>query len=76
MSVPESGKQDNTSWIEGVWETSLDVLGEIAYREGSKIQGVQEAIDERKVTEGKNLLWKVFPFVMIGIVGIWAVTKG
>ena len=73
---PESGKQDFNSWIDGVWKTSLDILGEIAYREGSKIEGVREAIDERKIVEGKNLLWKVFPFLVIGIVGIWAVTKG
>lgn len=76
MSAPESGKQDFSSWIDGVWNTSLDVLGEIAYREGSKIEGVQEAIDNRKVVEGKNLLWKIFPFIVIGFVGIWAVTKG
>lgn len=73
---PESGKQNFDTWIDGVWQTSLDVLGEIAYREGSKVEGVQQAIDERKITEGKNLLWKVFPFFMIGVVGIWAVTKG
>ncbi|MCK4825213.1 hypothetical protein KA005_56210 [bacterium] len=73
---PESGKQDFNSWIDGVWQTTLDCLGEIAYREGSKIEGVREAIDERKVVEGKNLLWKVFPFLAIGIVGIWAVSKG
>lgn len=73
---PESGKQSFDSWIDGVWQTSLDVLGEIAYREGSKVEGVQQAIDNRKVVEGKNLLWKVFPFIVIGFVGIWAVTKG
>lgn len=73
---PESGKQDNSSWIDRAWQTSLDVLGEIAYREGSKIEGVQQAIEERKITEGKNLLWRVFPFLVIGFVGIWAVTKG
>lgn len=72
----ESGKQDFSTWINGVWETSLDILGEIAYREGSKIEGVRDAIDERKIIEGKNLLWKVFPFLIIGIVGVWAVTKG
>lgn len=73
---PESGKQDNTSWIDNVWKTSLGVLKEIAYREGSKVEGVRTAIEEKKVQEGKNILWRVFPFICLGIVGIWAVTKG
>jgi len=75
MSV-ESGKINFGDLLKGFWDTTLDVLGEVAYREGSKIEGVREAIDNKKVVEGKNLLWKVFPFLMVGIVGIWAFTKG
>ena len=73
---PESGKVSFTSLLKDTWETTLDVLSEVAYREGSKIEGVRQAIDQKKVIEGKNLLWKVFPFVMIGIVAVWAFTKG
>lgn len=73
---PESGKVNFSDHLKSFWETTQDVLAEVMYREGSKIKGVQEAIDQRKVVEGKNLLWKIFPFAVVGIVGIWAVTKG
>jgi len=74
--APESGKVNFSDLLKGFWETTQDVLAEVAYREGSKIEGVREAIDKQKVEEGKNLLWKAFPFIAIGIVGIWAITKG
>ena len=73
---PESGKVSFTDLLKGFWETTQDVLAEVAFREGSKVEGVRDAIEDRKVIEGKNLLWKAFPFIIIGIVGIWAVTKG
>lgn len=73
--MPESGKVNFNERLKSIWDTSLDVLGEIAYREGSKIEGVREAVEKQKVVVGKNLLWKVFPFVVIGFVAIWAVTK-
>lgn len=73
---PESGKINFSDTLKSFWETSQDVLAEIAYREGSKVEGVREAIDQQKVIEGKNLLWKIFPFIVVGVVGLWAVSKG
>lgn len=73
--MPESGKVNFNERLKSAWGTALDVLAEIAYREGSKIEGVRQAVDEQKVVVGKNLLWKVFPFAVVGIVGLWAVSK-
>ena len=73
--MPESGKVNFDDLLKSFWETTKGVLAEVAYREGSKIEGVREAIDKGKVTAGKNLLWKVFPFMAIAVIGIWAVTK-
>ncbi len=73
---PESGAIDFGKLLGNFWEHTKDILGEIAYREGAKVEGVRDAIDAAKIKEGKNLLWKVFPFMIIGIVGLWAFTKG
>jgi hypothetical protein len=73
--MPESGKVNFNDLLKGFWDMTQDVLAEVAYREGSKIEGVRQAIDKQKVVEGKNLLWKVFPFMVVGVIGIWALTK-
>lgn len=73
--MPESGKVNFSDLLKGFWETTQDVLAEVAYREGSKVEGVREAIDKQKVVAGKNLLWKIFPFAVVGIVGLWVISK-
>jgi hypothetical protein len=73
--MPESGKVNFNDLLKGFWDTTQDVLAEIAYREGAKVEGVREAIDKKKVEEGKNILWKSFPYIVIGLVAVWAVTK-
>lgn len=71
----ETGKINFNDRLKSAWGTTLDVLGEIMYREGSKIEGVRQAVEQQKVVVGKNLLWKIFPFLVVGVVGLWAVTK-
>lgn len=73
--MAESGKVDFGKLLDSFWKTTQEVLGEIAYREGSKIEGVREAVNTQAVIQGKNLLWKIFPIIAIGGVLLFTIGK-
>ena len=71
----ETGKQSFKSVIDNLWQTTQEVLRQIAVKEISKTESVRREIEEQKVVVGKELLWKIFPFVAIGMITLWAVSK-
>ena len=67
MSV-ETGKQSFKSIVDNLWQTTQDVLKQVAVRELSKTEAVRKEIESQKTLTGKNILWQYFPFILGGLV--------
>ncbi|MBA7659358.1 hypothetical protein ES703_67335 [subsurface metagenome] len=64
----ETGAQDFGDHLKNFGKTMLRVLADTAIQEVSKIEGVQKEIEAQKLGMGKEVVWKVFPFVAIGLI--------
>lgn len=68
MSTTEKGAVSFKSVIDNLWGVTQSVLGEVAVKEASKIEGVREAVKGGAVRIGQQTLWKYFPFVLGGLI--------
>ena len=50
-----------------VWKTFLDIAGQTAAASAAEMPEVQKKMEEAKTAEAKNILFKFFPFAVIGI---------
>lgn len=66
--MPETGKVSFKSVIDNLWQTTQEVLKQIAVKELSKTEAVQKEIEAQKSVTGKNILWKAFPYILGGLV--------
>jgi len=44
-------------------------------QEASKTKAVQKEIEQQKTVAGKNILWKYFPYAILGFVGLFMLAK-
>ena len=56
-------------------EAALGTIGQAVIQKGSEIPAVQKAVDEQKISAGKNILWKFFPYAILVGVGIFMISK-
>jgi len=68
QQTTEKGKVSFKSVIDGLWKVTQSVLGEIAVKEASKIEGVRKAVKSGGVRMGQKALWKYFPYIVGGVV--------
>lgn len=66
--MPETGKVSFKSVLDNLWQTTQDVLKQIAVKELSKTEVIQREIEAQKSVTGKNILWKAFPYILGGLV--------
>lgn len=75
MAEMESGQVSFKSLVDNLWKTTQDVLRQVAVKEISKTESVRKEIEVQKTLAGKELLWKIFPIAIIGIIALWALAK-
>jgi len=71
--MPETGKTSFQSVIDNLWNTTQEVLKQIAVKELSKTEAVQKEIEAQKSVTGKNILWNAFPYILGGLVVIMVI---
>jgi len=64
----EQGEQSFADHVKNFGKTMMRVLVDTAIKETSKIEAVQEEVEVQKLRIGKEVVWKVFPFVAIGLI--------
>lgn len=51
-----------------VWKNFLNIVGQTAAASAAQMPAVQEKLEEAKTAEAKNILFKFFPVVVVGII--------
>lgn len=75
MATTKPGRIDIGEVFKKTLAVGLDVLKQTVIQQGSEIPAVQKAVEEQKVVAGKNLLWKYFPFAILGVMGFYMLSK-
>ena len=75
MPGTKPGKIDVGEVFKKTLAVGLDLLKQAAIQKGSEIPAVQKAVEEQKVVAGKNILWKYFPFAILGVMGFYMLSK-
>lgn len=73
--MPEFGEQNFGDHLKNFGLTMLRGLKDIAIKEGAKIEAVQKEVEAQKLVMSKELLWKVFPFVIVIGLTLWLIGR-
>jgi len=65
MSNQTQGQSDFSDWINNIDNILLAGLKQTGAAIFGTAPGVEQAIEQAKTQEGKNLLWSIFPIIMI-----------
>lgn len=71
----EKGKVSFKGILAGFFKVMGEVLGKYAVQEGSKIPAVQQEVERQKTFLSKEVLWKAFPFIAVGGLILFVVSK-
>jgi len=72
--MTEKGRVSFKSVIDSLWKVTQTVLGEVAVKEGSKIESVRRAVKTGGIRIGQQTLWRYFPYI-IGAVVVLLIVK-
>lgn len=75
MSGTTPGKIDVGEVFKKTLNIGLELLKQGVIQEASKSKAIQAEVEKQKVVAGKNILWTYFPFVILGGMGIFMLSK-
>ena len=75
MPETKPGRIDVGEVFKKTLNFGFDVLKQMVIQKGSEIPAVQKAVEEQKVVAGKNVLWKYFPYAILGVMGFYMLSK-
>ncbi|MBA7497074.1 hypothetical protein ES702_07683 [subsurface metagenome] len=71
----EQGQVSFADHLKNFGLTMLRGLKDIAIKEGAKIEAVQKEVEAQKLVMSKELLWKIFPFVVVIGLTLWLIGR-
>lgn len=75
MSGTKPGKIDLAEAFKWTLDAAWKGIKESVIQEGSQIKEVQKEVEEQKLVAGKNILWKYFPYFILGTFGLFMLWK-
>lgn len=75
MNTSATGKINVADVFRWTLGAALAGIKNAVIQKGSEIPAVQRGINEQKISAGKNILWKYFPFVILAGMGIFMLSK-
>ena len=73
--VTKPGKIDVGKIFGDLAKRAVDLIAVAAVEQVSDIKPVQKEIEKQKTIAGKNILWTYFPYVIVGLAGLFMLSR-